>query len=85
MSSTTELIDSSTGQIWLSGPIRPIAAATAVIASSRGTKAASRAPKARMRITSVIGREVNSAFLKSSENAFVSALSALPSPNCSMR
>ena len=85
MSSTTELIASSTGQIWLIGPIRPTAAATAVTASSRGTNAASRAPKARMRITSVIGREVNSAFLKSSSNAFESALSALPSPNCSMR
>jgi hypothetical protein len=56
-----------------------------VIASSRGTNAASRAPKARIRITSVIGSEVTSAFWKSSENASLSALSALASPNCSMR
>ena len=59
--------------------------ATAVIASSSGTNAASSAPKARIRITSVIGSEVTSAFLKSSSKAFESALSALPSPNCSIR
>ena len=79
------MIASSTGQIWLIGPISPIAAPTAVIASSSGTNAASSAPKARMRITSVIGTEVSSAFLKSSAKAFESALSALPSPNCSIR
>ena len=62
-----------------------MAAATAVIASSRGTKAASRAPKARIRMTSVIGSEVNSALRKSSSKALESALSALPSPNCSIR
>ena len=63
----------------------PMAAATAVTARSSGTNAASSAPKARTRITSVIGSDVNSAFLKSSANAWDSALSALPSPNCSMR
>ena len=62
-----------------------MAAATAVTARSSGTNAASSAPKARTRITSVIGSDVNSAFWKSSSNAWDSALSALPSPNCSMR
>ena len=71
--------------MWLIGPSRPIAAATAVIARTSGTKAASSAPKARIRITSVIGSEVNSALRKSSSKAFESALSALPSPNCSIR
>ena len=58
---------------------------TAVSASSSGSPAATSEPKARMRITSVIGSERNSAFLKSLSNAAVSALSALASPNCSMR
>jgi hypothetical protein len=62
-----------------------MAAATAVIASTSGTKAASSAPNARIRITSVIGSEVNSAFWKSSSKALLSAFSALPSPNCSTR
>ena len=47
--------------------------------------AATSAPKASTRITSVIGSEVTSAFLKSSSNFFEIALSALASPNCSMR
>ena len=51
---------------WLIGPIRPIVAITAVSASSSGTPAATRAPNAISRISSVIGSEVNSACLKSS-------------------
>ena len=79
------MMDSSTGAIWLIGPIRLMAAATAVTASSSGTKAASSAPKARMRMIRVIGREVTSAFWKSSSKAWLSAFSALASPNSSMR
>ncbi len=60
-------------------------AATAVIASSSGIPAATSAPKASTRITSVIGSEVTSAFWKSSSNFLLSALPALASPNCSIR
>ena len=62
-----------------------MAAATAVIASSSGTLAATSAPKATIRMMIVIGSEVISARLKSSSKAFDSALSALASPNCSTR
>ena len=55
---------------------------TAVSPSSSGTPAATSAPKARIRMISVIGSERNSAFLKSSENDFESALLALAPPNC---
>ena len=58
---------------------------TAVSASSSGSPAATSEPKARMRITSVIGSDSTSAFWKSSSNAADNALSALASPNCSTR
>ncbi len=58
---------------------------TAVIASSSGTPAATSAPKATIRISIVIGSERNSARLKSSSRLAPSALSALASPNCSIR
>ena len=58
-------------------------AITAVTPSSSGTPAATSAPNATMRISSVIGSERTSAFWKSSSNAFEIALSALASPNCS--
>ena len=50
---------------------------TAVSASSSGSPAATSAPNATIRISSVIGSERNSAFLKSLSNALLSALSAL--------
>ena len=46
-------------------PVSPIAAATAVRPSRSGTPAATSAPKAKTRISKVIGSEVISAFLKS--------------------
>ncbi len=60
-------------------------AKTAVSARSSGRPAATSAPNATTRISSVIGSERNSAFLKSSSKDFDSALSALASPNCSTR
>ena len=73
---------SSIGTNWLGMATRPSVAMTAVRPSSSGTPAATSAPKARMRMISVIGSERNSAFLKSSENDFESALLALAPPNC---
>ena len=75
----------STGTTWLRTPTRPSAAATAEIARSSGTPAAARAPKAKTRITSVIGSESVSALRRSSSKAFDRALSVLASPNCSTR
>ena len=60
---------------------RPSAAATADNPSSSGTPAATSAPKASTRMISVIGSESVSAFLKSSSNAFESALFADAAPN----
>ena len=81
MSSTTELIDSLTGKAWLIGPIRPIVAATAVAASTSGTDAATSAPKAISRISSVTGSDVYSACLKSSSKLLDRARSELSSPD----
>ena len=58
---------------------------TAVIASTSGRPAATSAPNATSRMSSVIGSDSVSARLKSSSKAFDSALSALAEPNCSMR
>ena len=63
----------------------PIVAITAVTPSSSGRPAATSAPNASSRITSVIGSEIVSAFLRSSSNIFETALPVLASPNCSMR
>ena len=76
-----EAVFSPSGTISDGSATRPIAAITAVRPSSSGTPAATSAPNARMRMTSVIGSERNSAFLKSSSNAFESALFALAEPN----
>ena len=70
----------STPLSWLIGPISPIVASTAVSASSSGTPAATSAPKASSRISRVIGREVNSACLKSSLIDSLSCLLTLASP-----
>ena len=79
------MTDSSTGQTWLRGPSRPIAAATAVAASSSGTSAAISAPKASRRMIRVTGNEVTSAWRKSSSNASPTSLLELASPNSSIR
>ena len=76
-----ELIISSIGMIWLGSAMSPSVAITALNPSSSGMPAATRAPNATTRISSVIGSESFSAFLKSSENDFDSALSALAPPN----
>ena len=73
------------GKIWLIGPTRPSVAITAVRPRISGTPAATSAPKATIRMISVIGRESVSARLKSSSSEALSALPALASPNCSMR
>ncbi len=81
----TDEIASSTGKIWLTGASRPSVIATAERPSASGRPAATSAPKATTRITSVTGSERNSALRKSSSKAFDSALSALASPNSSTR
>ena len=58
---------------------------TAVSARSSGRPAATSAPNATSRMSSVIGSDSVSARLKSSSKAFDSALSADAPPNCSMR
>ena len=83
MSSTTELIDWSTAEIWLGIAIRPSVAATADRPSSSGRPAATSAPNASSRITSVIGSESVSARWKSSLNDFDRALLADAPPNSS--
>ena len=72
---------SSIGTIWLGSATRPSVAMTALNPSSSGMPAATRAPNATMRMISVIGSDSFSAFLKSSENDFDRAFSALASPN----
>ena len=75
------MIDSSTPLMWLITPTRPIVPSTAVRPSSRGTPAATRAPKAIKRMSSVTGSEVTSAFLKSLLIDALTWLSELASPN----
>ena len=58
---------------------------TAVMPSSSGMPAATTAPKANSRISSVIGSDVNSARCMSAVMAVQIALLALASPNCSTR
>ena len=81
MSRITELIDSSTRMTWLKSAVSPSAAATAVMPSSSGMPAATSAPKATTRISSVTGSEVISARWKSFWMRFMIALLALASPN----
>ena len=59
----------------------PIVAITAVRASSSGTPAATRAPKANSRMIRVIGRDVTSALPKSSWTFLLICSSVLASPN----
>ena len=72
-----EAVFSPSGTICDGSATSPSAAITADRPSSSGTPAATSAPKASTRITSVIGSESVSAFLKSSAKAFESALDAL--------
>ena len=58
------MIELSTGEKWLVRATRPIVARTAVNASRIGTLAATSAPNAINRITSVIGSEVTNARLE---------------------
>ena len=74
---------SSTGKIWLGSATSDIAAITAENASSSGTPAATREPKAIMRINRVAGSESPSAFARSLVNVSFSSLLELASPNCS--
>ena len=66
---------------WLIGPSRPIVPITAVAPSSSGRPAATSAPNAISRMTSVIGSDSVSAFLKSSSKASPISFSAEASPN----
>ena len=69
MSSTTAPAEGSTGRNWLGIATSPNVANTAVRASSSGMPAASNAPNAITRITSVIGSDRSPAFERSSSNA----------------
>ena len=84
MSRTTWLIELSTGDSWLSGPMRPSVASTPVIASSSGTPAATSVPNASTSRSSVIGSEVVVAFFRSPSKTSMMASSELAEPNCSM-
>ena len=77
------MIELSTGEKWLVTATSPIVASTAVNASRIGTLAATRAPNAINRITSVIGSEVTNARLKSLPIESFSCLLMLASPTCS--
>jgi hypothetical protein len=66
---------------WLGIATRPSVAMTAVNPSSSGMPAATSAPNASTRMTSVIGSDSVSAFLKSSLKDLSIALLALASPN----
>ena len=76
-----EAVFSPSGTICDGSATSPSAAITADRPSSSGTPAATSAPNANTRISSVIGSESVSAFLKSSSKAFESALFALAEPN----
>ncbi len=56
MRSTISLYSTLRGYDWLTTASRPLAVMTAAKARASGTEAATRAPKARMRITKVMGR-----------------------------
>jgi hypothetical protein len=84
MSRIMLLIPSPTGAIWLIGPTKPTVAATAEMASSNGSPAATSAPKAIRRMARVRGSDVYSACLKSSPTLSSSALARLASPYCSI-
>src|SRR3954470_8887874 len=82
MSRITFMIAEETGAMWLIGPARPIVPTTAEIASSSGSPAATSVPKARTRMISVRGSDMNSAFWRSFSPASLMAFWALTSPNC---
>ena len=65
MRTTTEAVDCPSGAICEMRPSAPSAPATEVRPSSSGTTAATSAPKATMRMISVIGSETSSAWLRS--------------------
>ena len=78
------MIDASTCNTWLSSSVTPSAASTAVKPSSSGTPAATSAPNATTRISSVIGTEVASALWKSSLTSLLIALLLLAVPSSPM-
>ncbi len=61
----TDCVGSPAATRWLASDDSPIVASTPENASSTGSPAATRAPKARIRIASVTGTDENSARLKS--------------------
>ncbi len=73
----------STGQIWLGRATSPIAAATAEIASSSGTPAATSEPNVMTRISRVSGSESSSALPRSLAKMSLSSFCVLTLPNCS--
>ena len=78
----TSLIELSTPPMtWLSGPMMPIVAMTAVNASSSGTPAATSAPNASSKMIRVTGREVMRALPKSSWTTLLICCWVLASPN----
>jgi hypothetical protein len=77
------IVSVSTGSNWLVNPTSPSVASTAVSASRTGMPAATRAPKATIRIASVSGIERNPARCRSFVKLSLNSFSELASPNCS--
>ena len=80
MSRITVFALSSTGKAWLSGPSRPMPAATAVSPSKTGTRAATSEPNARKSTSSVTGMASNSTRSRSSSMIASCAREAAMSP-----
>ena len=81
MSSITDCVASEACATWLTICARPIEPSTAEKASSTGTPAATKAPKAKSRIRKVIGTDSFSAFWKSLPIVSLSSWFALAKPN----
>ena len=75
------MIDCSTCSTWLNRSVTPSAANTAVKPSSSGTPAATSAPNATTRMTSVTGTDVASALWKSSLTSVFTAWAVLAVPS----
>ncbi len=81
ISRITDEVESEAWKTWLRIADRPIEPSTPENASSTGTPAATKAPKAMSRIRKVIGTESCSALAKSWLTVSLSARTALASPN----
>ena len=84
MSTITDEMLLSRGESWLGRLTSPSVAITVVIPINSGTSAATSEPKARIRISRVIGKDSPSALPRSDEKTLLSSLLVLTVPNWSM-